>query len=147
MTRVALDSNLLVYAELEPTTAKGKRAADLILRAARDGVIPVQVLGEFLRVVQRRWPAAFAEAVLQTERYRRVFFTPATTDAVLAEAAEIALAHGLQLWDAVVCAAADAGGAAILLTEDLQDGRHMKRLLFLNPFLSKNNAAIDAALA
>ena len=60
MTRVALDSNILIYAELEPESAKGQRAADLILRAAHDGVIPVQVLGEFLRFVQRRVPAAFA---------------------------------------------------------------------------------------
>src|SRR5580693_3583637 len=33
MTRVALDSNLLLYAELEPKSAKGLRAASLILRA------------------------------------------------------------------------------------------------------------------
>ena len=54
MTRVALDSNILIYAELEPESEKGKRATDLILRAAQDGVIPVQVLGEFLRFVQRQ---------------------------------------------------------------------------------------------
>jgi len=72
MTRIALDSNLLVYAELEPDTPKGKRAAQLILRTARDGVIPVQVLGEFLRVVQRRFPAGFAEAVKQVDRYGKI---------------------------------------------------------------------------
>jgi predicted nucleic acid-binding protein len=41
MTRAALDSNILVYAELERESAKGRRAASLITRAARDGVIPV----------------------------------------------------------------------------------------------------------
>ena len=57
MTRVALDSNILIYAELEPESEKGTRSAGLILRAARDGVIPAQVLGEYLRFVQRRAPA------------------------------------------------------------------------------------------
>ena len=38
MTRVALDSNILIYAELEPDSDEGMRAADLILRAARDGI-------------------------------------------------------------------------------------------------------------
>lgn len=39
MTRVALDSNILIYAELEPDSEKGKRATGVILGAARDGVI------------------------------------------------------------------------------------------------------------
>ena len=33
MTRVALDSNVLIYAELEPESEKGTRSAALILRA------------------------------------------------------------------------------------------------------------------
>jgi len=146
MTRIALDSNLLLYAELEPTSAKGLRARELILKATRDGVVPIQVLGEFLRVVQRRLPAAFAEAVRQAERYRQIFLTPSTTDGVLATAAEVALKHGLRLWDAVICAAADAAGATVLLTEDLQDGRRLNNLLLLDPFAAKNNAVIAAAL-
>jgi len=56
VTRVALDSNILIYAELEPESDKGRMAADVITRVARDGVIPVQVLGEFLRFIQRRAP-------------------------------------------------------------------------------------------
>jgi predicted nucleic acid-binding protein len=146
MTRLALDSNILLYAELEPGSAKGKRSTDLVLRAARDGVMPVQVLGEFLRVVQRRLPAAFKAAARQVVHYRKVFLTPPTTDAVLGEAAEIALVHGLQLWDAVICTAAQGAGATLFLTEDLQDGRRLNNLQLLNPFLAKNNARIDAAL-
>jgi predicted nucleic acid-binding protein len=44
MTRVALDSNILMYAELEPESEKGSRSIELILRSARDGVIAAQVL-------------------------------------------------------------------------------------------------------
>jgi len=33
MTRVALDSNILIYAELEPDSEKGARAIDLVLCA------------------------------------------------------------------------------------------------------------------
>jgi hypothetical protein len=39
MSRVALDSNILIYAEIEPDSAKGTRSVDLILRTAREGVI------------------------------------------------------------------------------------------------------------
>lgn len=146
MTRVALDSNILVYAELEPETAKGRRAADVILRAASDGVIPVQVLGEFLRVVQRRVPAALAEAVKQTAIYQGAFLTPATTEDVLNMAARYAAVHQLQLWDGVVCAASAKAGASVLLTEDLQDGRSLDGLRLLNPFAGANQAEIETLL-
>ena len=55
MTRVALDSNILIYAELEPDSEKGTRSTDLILRAARDGVIPVpedEVRGAFEAILE-----------------------------------------------------------------------------------------------
>ena len=47
MTRVALDSSILIRAELEPDSEKGTRGIDLVLRSARNGVIPLQVLGEY----------------------------------------------------------------------------------------------------
>ncbi|MEA2876845.1 MAG: hypothetical protein QOF14_2041 [Hyphomicrobiales bacterium] len=144
MTRVALDSNILIYAELEPDSGKGKRAADLILRAARDGVIPVQVLGEFLRFVQRRVPAAFGEAIRQASIYQAAFLTPPSTDAVVNQAGEIAHAHGMQFWDSVVCVASAEAGAKVLLTEDMQDGRVLDGLRLINPFAAANAETIDA---
>ena len=144
MTRVALDSNILIYAELEPESEKGTRAADLILRAARDGVMPAQVLGEYLRFVQRRMPAAFAGAIRQASLYQALFLTPPTTDAVINQASELARAHGLQLWDCVVCAAAIEAGAKALLTEDMQDGRTIDGLRLINPFAAGNAEAVEA---
>ena len=104
MTRVALDSNILIYAEIEPDSAKGMRSVDLILRTARDGVRPAQVLGEFLRFVQRRFRDSFEAAIRQALLYQSVFITPPTTDASSTKRPN-ARAHRLQLWDCVVCAA------------------------------------------
>jgi predicted nucleic acid-binding protein len=144
MTRVALDSNILIYAELEPESEKGRRSANLILQAARDGVVPAQVLGEYLRFVQRRMPTAFAEAVRQASIYQAAFLTPPTTTAIINKASELALAHGMQLWDCVVCAASAQTGAKVLLTEDMQDGRTIEGLRLMNPFAPANAAAIAA---
>lgn len=146
MTRVALDSNLLVYAELEPDSDKGARAADLIARFAPVGVIPAQVLGEFLRVVQRKAPFALPEAMRQADLYRSTFVTPATSGETIAEAAALAGAHRLQLWDAVVCVASVRSGAGVLLSEDLQDGGTVGGLRVVNPFNPDNDGAL-AALA
>ena len=146
MTRVALDSNILIYAEIEPESEKGTRSAGLILRAARDGVIPAQVLGEYLRFVQRRVPAAFEEAIRQASVYQAAFLTPPTTDAVINRASALAHAHRMQLWDCVVCAASLAAGAKVLMTEDMQDGRTIDGLRLINPFAAANAEAIDALL-
>lgn len=142
MIRIALDSNLLVYAELEPESDKGRLAADVIISAASDGVIPAQVLGEFLRVVQRKAPAALPEAIRQAGLYRATFLTPSTTDETIAEAVELALARRLQLWDAVICIAASRAGALVLLSEDLQDGGTIAGLRVINPFEPTNQRLI-----
>jgi predicted nucleic acid-binding protein len=144
--RVAIDTNVLIYAEFEPQTAKGVRAADIILRALRDGVIPVQALGEFLRFTQRRAPASLVAAINQVALYRTLAVTPATSDAVLSAAADMARLHGIQFWDAVICAAALDAGAKALLTEDLQDGRVIDGLRIVNPFLKGNDAVINSMI-
>ena len=143
MIRVAIDSNILLYAEIEPDSEKGKRSADLILQSARDGVIAVQVLGEFLRFVQRRFPDSFGDALRQARLYQSVFLTPPTTDAIINKASELARAHRLQLWDCVVCAASAGAHAKVLLTEDMQDGRTLDGLRLVNPFVAANAKSID----
>jgi len=147
MIRVALDSNVLIYAELEPDSEKGTRSTELILRAARDGVIPAQVLGEFLRFVQRRVPPSLEDAIRQALLYQSVFLTPPTTDTIINRASELARAHRLQLWDGVVCAASSQAGARVLLTEDMQDGRIIDGLRLMNPFAAANAKPIDDLLA
>jgi predicted nucleic acid-binding protein len=144
--RVAIDSNILIYAELEPDSKKGKRAADLILRAARDGVIAAQVLGEYLRFVQRRVPGSFEEAIRQAQLYQTAFLVPPTTPAVINKASDLARAHHLQLWDCVVCAASAQAGAIALLTEDMQDGRVIEGMRLINPFVTTNNATVEELL-
>src|SRR5258708_16426091 len=128
MTRVPLDTNILIYVELEPESDKGPRSADLILRAARNGVIPAQVLGEYLRFVQRRVPEAFEDAIRQASIYQAAFLTPPTTDAIINTASALAHAHRMQLWGCVVCAASVQAGAKLLLTEDMQDARILDSL-------------------
>ncbi|RBP18203.1 putative nucleic acid-binding protein [Roseiarcus fermentans] len=146
MTRVPLDSNILIYAEIEPDSEKGIRSADLILRVARDGVLPVQVLGEFLRFVQRRFPNALDEAIRQARLYQSVFITPPTTEAIINRASGLARAHHLQFWDCVVCASSAGAGATALLTEDMQDGRTLDGLRLINPFDAANTKSIDDLL-
>lgn len=132
--RVALDSNVLLYAELEPDSVKGQRATEIIGAVASRGVLPAQAIGEFLAVVRRRRPDALAEALRQAEAYREVFIVVPTEADILLAAADFAQRYQLQYWDAVIWQAAMRGGAAILLSEDMQDGFAVGGLRIVDPF-------------
>jgi predicted nucleic acid-binding protein len=133
--RATLDSNILVYAELEPETAKGERAKQVIVEAAPHGVLAVQALLEFLAVVRRRRPASLPSAMAKVEAWAAVFETAPTTAIGARTAAALVRAHGLQVWDAVIWSAARAAGARLFLTEDLHDGLTVEGMRVANPFV------------
>lgn len=147
MVGIGVDSNLLVYAELEPESDKGRRAFAVISAAVRDAVIPAQAFGEFLNVVRRKKPAALAGAIAEVQRYRRVVKSPHSTIDVVAAAAELALERKMQFWDCVICVVAAQAGARVLFSEDMQDGADIRGLKIVNPFDPKNDAAVERLLA
>jgi predicted nucleic acid-binding protein len=54
--------------------------------------------------------------------------------------------HLLSTWDAMLWATVKAAGCRVLLTEDLQDGRDLEGVRFVNPFDSRNDAIVDLIL-
>jgi len=147
LTHVVFDTNVLVYAELEPGTAKGGLAGSLIEQASiHQAIIPAQVLGEFLAVVRRKRRELFlgsCELVIELTSLFEIAETDAT---VLRSAIELAQRHRLQFWDAVICAAALEAGATHLLTEDMHDGSMLEGLTLLDPFNPANRPELDRLL-
>jgi predicted nucleic acid-binding protein len=143
--RVTLDSNILVYAELEPETEKGASAKHVIAEAAPRGILAVQALLEFVAVVRRRRPASLESALAKVAAWSTVFETAPTTVAVARNTAVLVRAHNLQVWDAVIWSAARAAGASIFLSEDLHDGLAIDGMRVVNP-LALSIAAIEALL-
>lgn len=144
MTRIALDSNILVYASADPDTSKGTAAETLIAALAPNGVIPAQALAEFLWVIRRKRPDHFETAKAQVRLYQATFDVVATDGALVSQAADIMERRGLQLWDALICAASLRGGASVLLSEDMQDGADIDGLRVLNPFAPANRSRLQA---
>jgi predicted nucleic acid-binding protein len=54
--------------------------------------------------------------------------------------------HKLQFWDAMLWATARRVGVHCLVTEDLQDGRMLGGVRFVNPFVPANAERIDQVL-
>ena len=136
--RVALDTNILVYAEgLNGPDRQQEATAllDSLLRA--DLVIPVQVLGELLHVLARktrRSRAAVRDAMLV---WRDGYEIAPTTIESFVSASNLVADRQLATWDAIIVAVAVDAGCSLLLSEDMQDGFTWGGLVVANPFADR----------
>jgi predicted nucleic acid-binding protein len=133
--RVALDTNILVYAEGANGPERSERARAILVELASDEiVIPVQALGELFAVLTRKahWTAAAARAAVLA--WHDSYDTVATSPAVLFDAMELVTSHRLSFWDAIMLAAATQAGCCLLVSEDMQDGFTWRGATIRNPF-------------
>ncbi|MFO1036222.1 MAG: PIN domain-containing protein [Geminicoccaceae bacterium] len=147
----ALDTNLLVYAEgiapLPRDAHKPKVARELIAALPTERVvIPVQVLGELFRVLTGKGGRSRAEARAAIVSWRDAYGAPATTEATMLGAADLAAAHGLSIWDAVILTAAADAGCRLVLSEDMQDGFSWRGMTVTNPFGEQHHHLLKAML-
>jgi predicted nucleic acid-binding protein len=135
VVRVALDTNILVYAEGLNGAERRAEAGRIIRDLAEDEVVvPAQALGELFTVLTRKAqrPAPGArDAVLG---WHDAFLVADTSSAVLLDAMELATSHQFALSDAIMLAAAAVSGCRFLLSEDMQDGFTWRGVTIRNPF-------------
>jgi predicted nucleic acid-binding protein len=133
--RIALDTNVLVYAEAANGALMRDRALKLIQRLPPGAIVlPAQTLGELFNVLVRkakRRPSRAREAVLS---WRDAYPVIETSAAVIVNATDLATDHGLTIWDSVVLAASAEAGCRLLLSEDLQEGFTWRGVTVVNPF-------------
>ena len=132
----AIDTNILVYAEGHGDAARCARANDLMTRLA-DGplVLPVQVLGELVRVLHGRFRRPMAEVQAIVDRWTRLHGTADSTLQALEQAMSGVADHQLQVWDALILAVAAEQRCTLLLSEDLQHGFTWRGVTVVNPFV------------
>jgi predicted nucleic acid-binding protein len=146
--RIALDTNVLAYAEGTNGAPMRDRALKLIERLPQGVIVlPAQTLGELFTVLVRkakRRPSRAREAVLG---WRDAYAVVDTSAAVIVNATDLASDHGLTIWDSVVLAAAAEAGCRLLLSEDLQEGFTWRGVTVTNPFAPTLNPILAALLA
>ena len=143
---IALDSNILVYAE-SPDDREGRyeNAIGLIAAASSiDTCIPLQVIGEFLNVCRRKKMLGMSAAVSRTQSYSELFYTPPAIFIDMEQAAQFSQAYDLQFFDALIVAVAVRAGATVLLSEDMHDGLVIDGLTIVDPFAPANEALLTA---
>jgi len=133
--RLALDTNVLAYAEGLGDAGRCDQARHWVRRAAgAQAVLPLQVLGELQRVLVikgRRSPADAREAVLS---WSDAFEVAGATWPTMQAALDLCADHQLAMWDALILATAADARCRLLLTEDLQHGFTWRGVTLVNPF-------------
>ena len=145
--RVALDTNILAYAEGVNGAPMRKAALELVRRLPEGTtLLPVQTLGELFNLLvrkARRPPAKARKAILS---WRDAFPLIETSAQVMLAAADLATDHQLTIWDSVILSAAAESGCRLLLSEDLQEGFTWKGVTVTNPFAPSKHELLTALL-
>ena len=147
MVLVAIDTNVLAYAEGAGDAARHAQAVALLTRLPDIAVVlPVQVLGELYRVLVgklRQPPAQAREAVL---RWSDAYAVRDSTWGALQSAFDLAAAHGLSIWDSLILSVAAEQRCRVLLSEDMQDGFTWRGTTVVNPFAAPAHALLASLL-
>ena len=144
---VALDTNILVYAEGLNGRAMKTAALELLTGLPEDStLVPVQALGELLHVLVRKAGRSRASARQAVMSWGDTYPLIETTPSVLAMAMDLAVDHKLSVWDAVMLSAAAEGRCRLLLSEDLQEGFTWSGVTVTNPFKKPRHALLERAL-
>lgn len=145
--RVALDTNVLAYAEGINGSERRDAALALIRRLPQEAtVVPVQVLGELFNVLVRKAGKTRGDARDALQGWRDAFPVVETSPEVMVAAADLATDHQLGIWDAVILSAASRSACRLLLSEDLQDGFTWAGVTVVDPFSSPRHALLHALL-
>lgn len=146
--RVALDTNVLAYAEGIDDDARRDRAVALTDRLTQLTVfIPVQVLGELFRVLVRKGGRSAKQARERVLSWGDSFALIETSQPILLSAIDLAEAHRFSIWDAIVVAAAAKAECRLLLSEDMQHGFSWNGVTIANPFSESPHPLFEAMLA
>jgi predicted nucleic acid-binding protein len=134
VTKVFLDTNILVYANDHRDRRKQAIAAKLVAGCLSEGrgAVSTQVLQEFASVALHKLGQNvefISRRLLQFESLEVVQLTPA----LIRRALELHSLHQVHFWDAAILAAAEAARCAVLWSEDFAPGSLFGLLRVENP--------------
>lgn len=145
--RVALDTNILAYAEGIGDAPRCARAIKLIEELPAELVLlPAQTLGELFRVLtgKAKREAGLTRVAIMT--WADSFEVADSSWSAFQAAMDLAIDHGLQIRDALIMAVAAENRCRLLLTEDLQSGFIWRGVTVVNPFAASSSPLLDTIL-
>lgn len=145
--RIALDTNILAYAEGLGDAGRCARALKLVDEiAAEEIVLPAQTLGELYRVLTGKAGREAGQARSAILGWADCFAVADSTWTAFQGALDLSASHGLQFWDALILSVAADHRCRLLLSEDMQDGFVWRGVSVVNPFGETPHPLLAAVL-
>jgi predicted nucleic acid-binding protein len=145
--RVALDTNVLAYAEGVNGAGMKSMALELLGKLPQASVVlPVQTLGELFQVLVRKAGRSTADARSAMLSWRDTFALVETSAGAMLAATDLVVNHQLGLWDAVILCVAAQADCHLLLSEDMQNGFIWQGVTIVNPFARSKHPLLKAVL-
>ena len=145
--RVALDTNILVYAEGVTGEVRTAQAIELIDSIPSEViVIPTQVLGELFNVMVRKSGVSRSDARLAILGWTTSYTVSSVSEGTFLAAIDLATVHQFTIWDAIIVATAANAGCQVLLSEDMHHGFTWNDVTVVNPFASPRHPLLDRLL-
>lgn len=136
MSKIFLDTNVLVYAMDRSTPSKRKRARALIRSLdgkETQGVISTQVMQEFFVVATKKLgvdPLPAKAILAQFDHFETVVVDPP----LIREAIDHSILNRLSFWDALILSSAKSAQCDKICSEDFSDGHTLGGIRVENPF-------------
>ena len=137
MSRIFLDTNILVYAYDTKQPLKRDRALEIVASFGsrkQTAVISTQVLQELYHILANKMKFSRKDAagellvLLKMEVFQ-------VTPAIILKATELHDTASISFWDALIVCAAQAAGCQEIWTEDLSTGQKFGSVTIVNPLL------------
>ena len=145
--RIALDTNILAYAEGAGDKARCKAARTLIAWLPVESILlPAQTLGELYRVLTGKTKRKAAPARKAILSWADSFEVADSTWTAFQSALDLSVDHQLQIWDALILSVAAENHCRLLLSEDLQDGFTWRGVTVLDPFAASENPLLASVM-
>ncbi len=137
MSKIFLDTNLLVYTMDSYDMEKKQQCRSLLKTVTRDmqGVISTQVMQEFYVAATRKLgadPLTTKDVMNSFTRFEVVGVTPD----IINSAVDCSILNRLSFWDALIVASAESAHCDLLWTEDLNSGQVIRGVKVENPILA-----------
>lgn len=145
--RVALDTNVMAYAEGVGDSKRCRAARSLIARLPGHLlVVPAQTLGELHRVLIGKAGRAPTQARVAILSWADAFDVADSTFEALRAALDLAVDHQMPIWDALILSVAADQKCRLLLSEDFQHGFTWRGVTVLDPFQTPQHALLAALI-
>lgn len=133
--RVAFDTNILAYAEGVGDVERRDASLALIERIPVEVVmLPAQTLGELFRVLTGKAAREAVDARAAILDWADTYDVIDSTWRAFQSGMDLCVDHRLQVWDALIVAAAAENGCRLVLTEDLQHEFTWRGVTIINPY-------------